>query len=51
MRRFNHRLESILGSQRIPRAEKQAKAEETMRAVDELMAEIETGLSVPPKND
>ena len=50
MRRFNQRLESILGSRRIPRAEKKAKAEETMRAVDALMSDIEAGLSLPPKD-
>ena len=50
IRRFNQRVESILGSKRIPRAEKQAKAEEAMRAVDELMSEIEAGL-FPRRDD
>ena len=51
LKRFNRRLESILGSQPIPRAEKPAKAKEAMRAVDELISDIETGLSIPPKDD
>jgi hypothetical protein len=51
IRRFNQRLESILGSKRIPRAEKRAKAEEAMRAVDELVSKIEAGLSPPPQDD
>lgn len=46
LKRFNTRLESIIGSQRIPRAEKPAKADEATRAADELLSEIETGLSV-----
>ena len=51
LKRFNQRLDSILGPQRIPRAEKPAKAKEAMRAVDELISDIETGLSIPPKDD
>lgn len=51
LKRFNQRLESILGSQRIPRAEKPAKAKEAMGAVDELISDIETKFSIPPKDD
>ena len=49
LKRFNRRLESILGSERIPRAEKRAKAEEAIRAVDELISDIDNGLSLPPR--
>lgn len=51
MQRFNRRLASILGSERIPRAEKRARAEEAIRAVDEVVADIETGLSIPARDD
>lgn len=51
LRRFDRRLESILGSGRIPRAQKRAKAEEAIRVVDELVADIEAGLSLEPTDD
>lgn len=51
MTRFNQRLASILGAQHIPRAEKKAKAEATMRAVDELMSDLEERLSTAPRDD
>ena len=48
--RFGRRLDMILGSGRVPRDGKRAKAEEAMRAADELRAEIETGL-LPDEGD
>ncbi|HUG32922.1 MAG TPA: hypothetical protein VMM14_08515 [Acidimicrobiia bacterium] len=51
LKRFDRRLESILGSGRIPRAQKRAKAEEAIRAVDELVADIETGLVLDATED
>lgn len=51
LERFDRRLESILGSERIPRSQKRAKAEEAIRAVDELVADIDTGLSLKATDD
>lgn len=52
--RFGRRLRGILGEGRIPRAEKEAKAREAIRVVDDLIAGIEKDIwgdqqSYPPK--
>ena len=43
--RFGRRLNSILGEGRTPRAEKKAKAEAAIRAVDELVEAIDTEIT------
>ena len=43
--RFGRRLNSILGEGRIPRAEKKAKAEAAIQAVDDLVKAIEGDIS------
>lgn len=43
--RFGRRLNSILGEGRIPRAEKKAKAEAAMQAVDDLVNAIDGQIS------
>lgn len=51
LKQFDRRLKSIVGSERIPRAEKRARAEAAIRAVDELVSDIETGLSFDTTED
>ena len=51
LKRFDRRLESMLGSGRIPRAQKRAKAEEAIRAADELLSDIETALTLEATED
>lgn len=43
--RFGRRLNSILGEGRIPRAEKKAKAEAAIQAVDDLVNAIDGEIS------
>jgi len=43
--RFGRRLNSILGEGRILRAEKKAKADEAIQAVDDLVKAIDGGIS------
>lgn len=43
--RFGRRLDSILGSGRIPRTEKKAKAEAAIQAVDDLVKAIDGEIS------
>lgn len=50
LERFDQSLESILGSGR-QRNQKRAKAEEAIRAVDELVADIETGFVAEATED
>lgn len=56
---FGRRLNSILGEGRIPRAERKAKAEAAIQAVDELVTAIDREISefdnrqdrIPPAPD